>query len=75
MGMSCVKNVPIKLKGKVINIDQANNDIWSVCRSEKKDENRLHAAGRRMLRWIRGKTSKGHIRNQIILFRDCPAVL
>ena len=48
--------------------DQANNDIWSTeCLAvRKKDENRLHVAEMRMLRWIRGKTRKDHVRNQII---------
>ena len=34
--------------------------------NRKKDENRLHVAEMRMLRWIRGKTRKDHVRNQII---------
>ena len=36
---------------------------WAV---RKKDENRLHVAEMRMLRWIRGKTRKDRVRNQII---------
>ena len=32
----------------------------------KKDENRLQVAEMRMLRWIRGKTRKDHVRNQSI---------
>ena len=38
-------------------------ECWAV---RKKDENRLHVAEMRMLRWIRGKTRKDHVRNQII---------
>ena len=30
------------------------------------DENRLHVAEMRMIRWIRGKTRKDHVRNPII---------
>ena len=32
----------------------------------KKDENRLHVAEMRMLRWIRGNTRKDHVRNKTI---------
>ena len=32
----------------------------------KKDENRLHVAEMRMLRWIRGKSRKDHVRNKTI---------
>ena len=38
-------------------------ECWAV---RKKDENRLHVAKMRMLRWIRGKTRKDHVRNQSI---------
>ena len=38
-------------------------ECWAV---RKKDENRLHVAEMRMLRWIRGKTRKDHVRNQLI---------
>ena len=38
-------------------------ECWAV---RKKDENRLHVAEMRMLRWIRGKTRKDHVRNHII---------
>ena len=38
-------------------------ECWAV---RKKDENRLHVAEMRILRWIRGKTRKDHVRNQII---------
>ena len=38
-------------------------ECWAV---RKKDENRLHVAEMRMLRWIRSKTRKDHVRNQII---------
>ena len=38
-------------------------ECWAV---RKKDENRLHVAEMRMLRWIRGKTRKDHVRNQSI---------
>ena len=36
---------------------------WAV---RKKDDNRLHVAEMRMLRWIRGKTRKDHVGNQSI---------
>ena len=37
------------------------------CRAvRKKDENRLHVAEMRMVRWIRGKPRKDHIINQVI---------
>ena len=36
---------------------------WAV---RKKDENSLHVAEIRTLRWIRGKTRKDHVRKQII---------
>ena len=36
---------------------------WAV---RKKDENILHVAEMRMLRWMRGKTRKDHVRNTII---------
>ena len=38
-------------------------ECWAV---RKKDENRLHVAEMRMLRWIRGNTRKDHVRNQSI---------
>ena len=38
-------------------------ECWAV---RKKDENRLHVAEMRTLRWIRGKTRKDHVRNTII---------
>ena len=38
-------------------------ECWAV---RKKDENRFHVAEMRMLRWIRGKTRKDHVRNQVI---------
>ena len=50
---------PIKLKDKVT--------YGAECRAiRKKDENRLYVAEMRMLRWIRGKARKDHVRNQII---------
>ena len=66
--MLCDKKVPIKLKDKVyktvINPTMTYGaECWAV---RKKDENRLHVAEMRMLRWIRGKTRKDHVRNQII---------
>ena len=39
------------------------SECWAV---REKDENRLHVAEMRMLRWIRGKTRKDRVRNQII---------
>ena len=38
----------------------------SVGGDRKKDENILHVAEMRMLRWIRGKTRKDHVRNKTI---------
>ena len=38
-------------------------ECWAV---RKKDENILHVAEMRRLRWIRGKTRKDHVRNLII---------
>ena len=43
---------------------QYGAECWAV---RKKDENRLNVAEMRMLRWIRGKTRKAHVRNQILL--------
>ena len=65
---TCDKKVPIKLKDKVYKTVikptmTYGAECWAV---RKKDENRLHVAEMRMLRWIRGKPRKDHIRNQII---------
>ena len=38
-------------------------ECWTV---GENDENILHVADMRILRWIRGKTRKDHVRNQII---------
>ena len=67
-GVLCDKKVPIKLKDKVYKTVikptmTYGADCWAI---RKKDENRLHVAEMRMLRWIRGKTRKDHVRNQII---------
>ena len=67
-GVLCDKKVPIKLKDKVYKTVikptmTYGAECWAV---RKKDENRLHVAEMRMLRWIRGKTRKDHVRNQII---------
>ena len=67
-GVLCDKKVPIKLKDKVYKTVikptmTYGAERWAV---RKKDENRLHVAEMRMLRWIRGKTRKDHVRNQII---------
>ena len=42
-------------------------ECWAV---RKKDENRLHVAEMTMLRWIRGKTRKDHVRNQRVVQED-----
>ena len=60
--------VPIKLKDKVYKTAikptmTYGAECWAV---RKKDENRLRVAEMRMLRWIRSKTRKDHVRNQII---------
>ena len=62
------KMVPIKLKDKVYKTVIKPTmtyvaECWAV---RKKDENSLHVAETRMLRWIRGTTRKDHVRNQII---------
>ena len=62
------KKAPIKLKDKVHKTVikptmTYGAECWAV---RKKDENRLHVAEMRMLRWIRGKTRKDHVRNRII---------
>ena len=67
-GVLCDKKVPIKLKDKVYKMVIKPTmtyaaECWAV---RKKDENRLHVAEMRMLRWIRGKTRKDHVRNQSI---------
>ena len=67
-GVLCDKKVPIKLKDKVYKMVikptmTYGAECWAV---RKKDENRMHAAEMRMLRWIKGKTRKDHVRNQII---------
>ena len=67
-GVLCDKKVPIKLKDKVYKTVikptmTYGAECWAV---RKKDENRLHVTEMRMLRWIRGKTRKDHVRNQSI---------
>ena len=67
-GVICDKKVPIKLKDKVYKTVikptmTYGAECWPV---RKKDENRLHVAEMRMVRWIRGKTRKDHVRNKII---------
>ena len=68
MSVLCDKKVPIKLKDKVYNTVikptmTYGAECWAV---RKKEENRLHVAEMRMLRWIRGKTRKDHVRNKTI---------
>ena len=61
----CDRKMPVKLKDKVFNtiiIRPAmtySSECWAV---KKKDENKLHSAEMRMLRWARGKTRLDHIR-------------
>ena len=67
-GVLCDKKVPIKLKDKVYKTVikptmTYGAECWAV---RKKDENMLHVAEMTMLRWIRGKTRKDHVRNQSI---------
>ena len=64
----CDKKVPIMLKDKVYKTVikptmTYGAECWVV---RKKDQNIWHVAEMMMLRWIRGKTSKDHVRNQII---------
>ena len=75
-GVLCDKKVPIKLKDKVyktvIKPTMTHGaECWAF---RKKDENRLHVAEMRMLRWIRGKIRKDHVRNQIIQEDACQSV-
>ena len=65
-GVLCDKKVLIKLKDKVYKTVikptmTYGTECWAV---RKKDENRLHVAEMRMLRWIRGNTRKDHVRNK-----------
>ena len=67
-GVLCDKKVPIKPKDKVYKTVikptmTYGAECWAV---RKKDEDRLHIAEMRMLRWIRGKTRKDHVRNKTI---------
>ena len=67
-GVLCDKKIPIKLKDKVYKTVikptmTYGAECWAV---RKKDENRLHVADMMMLRWIRGKTRKDHVRNKTI---------
>ena len=64
----CDKQVLIELKDKVYKTGikptmTYGAECWAV---RKKDENRLHVAEMRMLRWIMGDTRKDHVINQII---------
>ena len=66
--MLCDKKVPIKLNDKVYKMVikptmTYGTECWAV---RKKDENRVHVAEMRMLRWIRDNTRKDHVRNQTI---------
>ena len=62
------KKVPIKLKENVYKtVIKPTMTYGAECLAvRKKDDNRLHVAETRMLRWIRGKTRKDHVRNQIM---------
>ena len=67
-GVLCDKKVTIKRKDKVYKTVikptmTYGAECWVV---RKKDENRLNVSEMRMLRWIRGKTRKDRVRNQII---------
>ena len=67
-GVLCDKKVTIKRKDKVYKTVikptiTYGAECWVV---RKKHENRLNVSEMRMLRWIRGKTRKDHVRNQII---------
>ena len=66
--MLCDKKVPIKLKDKVYKtVIKPTMTYGAECWADrKKDENRLHVAEMRMLRWISGKTRKDNVRNQIV---------
>ena len=67
-GVLCDTKVPIKLKDMVYKTVIMPTIIygaecWAV---RKKDENRLHVAEMKMIRWIRGEARKDHVRNQVI---------
>ena len=51
------------MKDKVYTTVTYGAVCWAV---KLKDENRLHVAEMRMLRWIMGKTRKDHASNQVI---------
>ena len=75
-GVLCDKKVPIKLKDKVYKMVikptmTYGAECWAV---RKKDENGLHVAEMRMLRWIRGKTRKDHVRNKPDNTRGCQSL-
>ena len=62
------KKMPIKRKDKVYKTVIKPTliygaECWAV---RKKDENIFHVAEMRMLRWIRDKTRKDHVKNQVI---------
>ena len=67
-GVLCDKKVPIKLKDRVYKtVIKPSLTYGAECRAvRKKDENRLHVAEMRLLRWIRGKTRKDHVRYKTI---------
>ena len=64
----CDRKVPVELKDKVFKavIRPAmthGSECWAV---KKKDDSKLNSAEMRILRWARGKTRLGHIRNEDI---------
>ena len=59
------EKVPIKLKDKVYKtVIKTTMTYGAECWAVRK--NRLHVAEMRMLRWIRGKIRKDHVRNKTI---------
>ena len=70
-GRAMRQKVPIKLKDMVyiyiyMAVIKPTMTYGAEYRAVREDENRLHVAEMRMLRWIRGNTRKDHVENQII---------